>query len=71
MICDFCGWSLDYEFRRIVAVPSPTDPSELVATMWACTSCGKFYNLPRATDLIKSVEAGQEIDGQIYLSIDV
>jgi rubredoxin len=44
--CDFCGRTTDMALRRPVCQPRPSDPTELVATLWLCPACGDKMTPP-------------------------
>ena len=69
--CDFCGREYDVALRRVVAMPRPSDPTELVATMWGCGRCDESSHLPFASDLVHRVETGQSVDGRHYNFVTV
>lgn len=69
--CDYCEVEFDLGDRHVAALPRPSDPSEIVAVMWACPSCGVTEKLPTAKAVIEAVESGKEWDGRRYLFVTV
>lgn len=69
--CDFCGQTETYSLRRVVALPRPSDPTELCAVMWGCGRCEFSGHLPTATELEAAVEDGRPIDGRKYSFVTV
>lgn len=65
--CDFCDGTFDMQDRRVVAQRRPSDPTEIVAVMWACPGCGDEHNLPTADALVNAVEERRESLGSIDL----
>jgi len=38
-LCDVCGKTTDLDDKFVEAMPRPSDPHEIVATMWYCPDC--------------------------------
>jgi hypothetical protein len=54
--CDRCDRAIQYNERRIVAKPRPSDPTELVALSFLCEKCG--FDLPTAEQIWNLFEQG-------------
>lgn len=60
--CDFCNAKMDWDASWINIQPRPSDPTELVNTMTACSTCGPQYGFdsPEARDeVIRQIEHGE------------
>ena len=66
--CDFCDETEHYGYRHVVPMVRPSDPTELVAIMWACRPCGFRDGLPSAEQLHREVEAGMH-EGVAFVTV--
>jgi len=66
--CDFCGQEFSTAERHVVTQRRPSDPTDLVSTMWACPDCGAKNNLPSVQQVWTDFENG-EYKGILFLSI--
>jgi hypothetical protein len=60
--CDYCEAEFPMQDRWVAAMRRPSDPSELVAVMWACPPCGEANGL-QSPEVIDAIERGIE-DGE-------
>ena len=66
--CDFCDTRFPVSERRVVALPRPSDPSELVAVMWGCGSCEHSRDLPTPVEIEQQVESGER-EGIAFVTV--
>ena len=69
--CDFCEAEYFQQDRRVVALPRPSDPTELCAVMWGCGKCPHTQELPTAVEVYYSVENLGHWLGTPYLIVSV
>ena len=55
--CDYCEAEFNHADRWVAALRRPSDPTELVAVMWACPPCGEANGLT-SPDQITAIEDG-------------
>lgn len=66
--CDLCDKPFPTEQRRVHYQPRPSDPTELVATMWACPRCAQGTDWPTPAQLSAEVEAGRH-PGVLFVTV--
>jgi len=66
--CDFCFTTFPAHERTVVAMPRPSDPSELCAVMWGCGKCPNSKELPTPARIERMVANG-ELPGVIFVSV--
>jgi hypothetical protein len=69
--CDFCETAFDTIERTVVAMPRPSQPDTITATMWGCGKCEESKNLPTAAAIIEAVEETGTWEGRRFLFHDV
>jgi hypothetical protein len=48
--CDFCDAETPFASRWAHLTPRPSDPTEVVATLWTCPPCGEQHGLIAVTE---------------------
>ena len=66
--CDFCDAEFAEADRRVAHDRRPSDPTEVVALMWACPPCGTSLELPTPAELHRQLEAG-ELPGVLFITV--
>jgi hypothetical protein len=69
--CDNCGEDFEVIDRHVNAHPRPSDPTDLVATLWFCPSCGEEAGWPTAEDILNAVDETDMWQGNRYISVTI
>ncbi len=62
--CDFCDEVYLISDRWVAALRRPSDPTELVAVMWGCPTCGPEHGLLSA-EAVDAIELGMTGEGPV------